>query len=450
MGQKFSLNNIKLSELQKGSAVAFAIKVLGMCFGYLFTFLITRKYGAHTMGVFTLALTVLNIVAIIGKLGLDTTLVKFIAEYSSQNRMDMVKEIYMKSFRMILISCFFLGICLFFFSPYIGKYVFKKDYLTYYLYIVSISVFPFVMIFINSESLRGLKKIKEYSFIQDLSISFLSTCMLVLSFSIVNQFSIIDKINIPFIVYIISVFITFIVSHTLWRKKSKMGSISYGNEIALKSIFNVSLPIYGTSLSILFIMWMDKIILGIFRPESDVGIYTVALKIAMLTSISLLAVNSISAPKFAQFYGNDDMAALRRVAQQSTKLIFWSSAPVLILFLFFPSFFMGFFGKEFQAGANALLMLTIGQFINAITGSVGYILQMTGRQKAFQNIMFVTVIVNLTLNIILIPRFGLNGAAFSTMISAILVNTIPFILIKRYYGFYTFSPKVVFDLKREK
>ncbi|MCC6345713.1 MAG: flippase [Nitrospirales bacterium] len=427
-------------ELVKGGLVSLLFKVFGMAFGYAFTMLITRTYGAHTMGVFTLFITVLNIVSIVGRLGFDTALLKFVAEYSSRDRMDLARDVYLKSFRTIIPFGIGLSLLLYFASPHIAARLFGKGYLGPYFQMASFAVVPFSLLFLNAESLRGLKKIKEYSFVQDMAIPLLATTLLAFSFLFTKG------LLMPFIVYLVSIFAAFALSLFLWLRRIPAAPAGNGERVELKAVLKVSLPILVSGSLYLFMGWVDKIILGIYASESDVGIYNIALKVSTLTSLSLLAVNSIAAPKFAQCHGSGDTEGLRTIAQQSTKLIFWSSAPVLALFFFFPSFTLGLFGMEFRAGAAALLMLTVGQFINALTGSVGYLLQMTGRQRVFQNVMLFTVITNLALNLTLVPRYGMNGAAFATMCSVILLNMIPFFLIRSHYGFFTFSPAVVFKV----
>jgi O-antigen/teichoic acid export membrane protein len=159
-------------------------------------------------------------------------------------------------------------------------------------------------------------------------------------------------------------------------------------------------------------------------------------------------VNSIAAPKFAQCHGVGDAEGLRKTAQLATATIFWSSAPVLLVFLLFPSPILGIFGREFREGAAALRLLALGQFVNAASGSVGCLLQMTGRQRAYRNVVIAAVVVNLALNVTLVPRYGMNGAAFAGMVGVIMLNVIPFFLIRRYFGFLTFSPSAVFFLKK--
>ncbi len=185
--------------------------------------------------------------------------------------------------------------------------------------------------------------------------------------------------------------------------------------------------------------WTDIIMLGMFRTQEEVGIYNVAVRLSMITSFTLAAINSIAAPKFAELWGKKDLEGLKRVAQQSTKLIFWTSAPVLVLYLLFPSFFMGLFGEEFKEGALALVILTVGQFVNAGCGSVLTILAMTQKEKVVRNILFISTFLNIILNYILINMLGLSGAAIATSLANIVWNLIGLIAVKLYFKFITFT-----------
>jgi O-antigen/teichoic acid export membrane protein len=156
--------------------------------------------------------------------------------------------------------------------------------------------------------------------------------------------------------------------------------------------------------------------------------------------MTLMAVNSIAAPKFAEFYGSNDISTLGKVARQSTKLIFWTSLPSIVLLGIFPGFFLGLYGPEFKAGTTSLIILAIAQFIAAISGSVGNILQMTGSQKTYQNIILSTTILNISLNLILIPIMGIEGAAIAAFFTIVIRNLVSVVVIKKKYGFLTIYP----------
>ena len=100
---------------------------------------------------------------------------------------------------------------------------------------------------------------------------------------------------------------------------------------------------------------------------------------------------------------------------------------------------LGIFGNEFIVGKTALLILLFGQIINILCGSVGYILMMTNKQEILRNIIIFSAFLNIILNILLIPKYGINGAAISSAISVAVWNIYSLIYIYRKYGFITTS-----------
>jgi O-antigen/teichoic acid export membrane protein len=429
-----------LAELVKSSSTAFSFRVIGIGFSYIFTLLITRGYGAKAMGIFALSLTVLQVSSVIGRLGMDTALLRFVAEYSSQGKWCLIKEISKKALKLVIFFSVFVSLIVFFYSSYIAQHIFHKGYLSIYFKIISIGIVPFVLYFINSERLRGLKKIKEYSFLKYMGLNLFASILLFVSFFFIKKF------YVPIVVYVISIFIMLVFSVFFWIKKfAKYKNVAnYKNKIktiSYKNILSVSIPMFLTSSLALIMGWTDIFMLGMLKSTTEVGIYRVAFRVATMISIALLSVNSIAAPKFAEFWAKKDMKGFERIARQSTKLIFWTSFPILLVFLLFPSSILGIFGNEFKKGVFVLLILTFGQFINAVVGSVGYILQMTGKEKILQYVVFIAVLVNIGLNIVLIPKYGINGAAFASMFSLAIINIIPFFLVKKYYGFYTINFK---------
>ena len=84
-----------------------------------------------------------------------------------------------------------------------------------------------------------------------------------------------------------------------------------------------------------------------------------------------------------------------------------------------------------------MVILIVGQMMNAFAGSVGYLLNMTGGQKIMRNIAGIAALLNIVLNTLLIPSYGINGAAYASAISLASWNVLAVIYIKQHYGFYT-------------
>ena len=426
------IKNIVSSELISGSSVAFSYKILGILASYIFTFLVTRNFGAEAMGVYSLSFTVLLLTVVVGRFGLDTALLRFISGYHAHGRKDQIKEVYVKSLSILVPLCLFLSFLLYYYSPLISEKIFHKGYLSPYFRIISFAVLPMTLRFINSESLRALKKIAAYSFIQNTAIFLLGSLILALLIPFFKG------IHIPVLAITISIFVASGLSIYIWLTVSGINNVHASMSTRHSEMLSVAFPMLLSGSMLLIMHWTDTVMLGMFRSVREVGIYNIALKVAALSNIFFMSVNSIAAPKFAELFSKGDIHALQNTARVSTKLIFLSTLPVVMAIFIYPSFFMALFGKEFIEGSSALLILTFGFFVNTISGPVGHLLQMTKREKEFQYIILCATIINISLNYLLIPRYGINGAAIASTMSVLFINVCSIVTIKLRHDIYTF------------
>ncbi|OMH40827.1 flippase [Desulfurobacterium indicum] len=428
-----------LKELLKNSGIAFILKIAGIVVGYCFTVIVTRHYGAEAWGVFSICLMFLQISGMFGRLGMDIALLRFTSEFMVSEDKYLIPQVFKKSLLLTLSVSSVLSFILFLFANYIAIKVFHNSILILPLKLVSIFVIPFVVLWITREVIRGLKKIAIYMLLQQLGVFALASVILVFSLMFL-------KINYPYLIPILSYGISIIIfaffALFLCRKYLMAFSLYVKpvlKQISYKYILSVSLPLLFSSVLVFIMGWTDTFMIGVFKTTRDVGIYNVVLKLSTLISIVLFSINSIAAPKFAEFWGRKDLKGLAKVARQSARLIFWMSLPILLVFVFFSKQILLIFGKDFIVASSALVILSLGQFVNAIVGSVGYILMMTGKEKTMQNIIFGGTFINVVLNACLIPYYGINGAAIASAISLVFINIVPLFLVKKYYGFYTIN-----------
>jgi O-antigen/teichoic acid export membrane protein len=198
--------------------------------------------------------------------------------------------------------------------------------------------------------------------------------------------------------------------------------ISFRSTTNTWAFLKESFPMMLSSTIMIFLGWMDTFILGIYETDESIGIYNVALKLALATSFSIEAINSSLAPKIANLYLNNLKEKFLKLIKFSTRLNFVLTLFIVSGLVIFNQWFLGIFGEEFKAGSIALIILCSIHLINSAVGSVGIIMQMTGKQKQYQYIAVVSLLVNLFLNFILIPRYGINGAAIATAVSLSVWN----------------------------
>ncbi len=425
--------DIHFKELLQGSILSFGVKVLGTVIAFMATIITTRYYGADALGVTSLVFVILNFANIIGKVGVETASLKFIAQYHSQNKPELVKEIYVKAFMVILSVSIPLGILLYFIAPILANNVFHKAYLEEFIRVQGFLVTPLALTYLNFECLRGLKKVGLFMFFNSVAL-YLFSALIMLGALVYFGGKFIPKIycnSTTVMAQNVSVLLTFFLSMIVWLRTSKFFKVKVTHVIPYGELLSVSMPMLLAS-SIFFIQnWTATFILGIYGTDVDVGVFNTIQRISSISSIFLLAINSISAPKFSELFTKGDMHGFQRFVTKSTQMIFFSSLPVLIAFCLFPELVLRFFGKAFVIGSIPLIIMTVGQFLGIISGSVGYLLIMTGYQRIYQNIILFTSFMNIILCMLFIPTMGVLGAAIANSITVILWNFMAVISIKR-------------------
>lgn len=148
----------------------------------------------------------------------------------------------------------------------------------------------------------------------------------------------------------------------------------------------------------------------------------------------MIAVETIAAPLIAELYSTGKQEQLQRIVTLSTRLASLFSIIAALLLVVFGDTVLGIYGDQFVQGYNALLILIAGQIINAFSGSSGLVLVMTGHQKSAARIAGVSTLANILLNLALIPRYGITGAAIATSASIALWNLWMLYDVKRRLG----------------
>jgi O-antigen/teichoic acid export membrane protein len=169
----------------------------------------------------------------------------------------------------------------------------------------------------------------------------------------------------------------------------------------------------------------DIVMLGLFASSGEVGVYRAVTQSAALVVFFLTAINLAVGPYISQLYTAGDTERLQLLARNSARLILAFALPVASTFVLFGKEILVFaFGPDYGVGEVPLAMLCGGQIVNAATGPLGMLMNMTGNERDTARGTAVGVLSNILLNLLLIPQFGMNGAAAATAISVLVLNGI--------------------------
>jgi O-antigen/teichoic acid export membrane protein len=414
-------------EIFSKGLISLVLKILGSFFGYVFLWMVTRTLGASAWGEYVIFLAILNILSIFSRLGIDKLVLKLVA--ASNKNISAIKSIYILSLKLILIISVSISGIIFLLSESFAYLIFDNSSVTIIVKL-SVLILPlFSVICLNENTLRGLKMIKEFAFFQRTAKMLFSVGFFIIYFYFINY-------SLPILVvysYLSALIIIFILSSLRVYNLLKNVDCDSSININYKKMLKQSLPMMLSSSILLLMAWTDSLMIGSFMGEYQVGIYNVAVKVALFTTLTISAVNSIVAPKISESFNNGKSREFKEIIYYSTRLIFYSTLPVLLFIFIFPEVILSFFGKEFIVAKMTLLILTMSQAINALSGSVGTILNMTGKQKVYGNILLIALLINVTLNYLLIPIYGINGAAIASASSLIFWNLYSVIYIYRKY-----------------
>ena len=184
--------------------------------------------------------------------------------------------------------------------------------------------------------------------------------------------------------------------------------------------------------------WVGTLILAAYNSEADVGVYNALIRISVFTNITILAINSLAMPRFAEAFALGKLDVLKKHAKEVSRLIFITSLPIFVVLTVFPEWILSIFGKEFPGNEPALYVLLAGQFIVVFTGLPSQILNMTGRQHILRNIAVFSALVNVVACIALVPLYGIMGTCIAQFLGILTWNLLSVVSVKKQFDFFTF------------
>ena len=400
------------------------IRVGGTIIAFLFSRYITKNFGADVYGLIALSFSIFLVIGVLGKLGLDTNIVKFFS--LTRDKED--SGLFYQSILKVFLASGILSGVVYWQSEFLVEEVFKepKPELIPYLNWI-LPAIPFWSVTVLSASLLRSKQMNNWFGFFNNTSRFTLALGLLLVFSLYSSEPII----------IVQAHFYAIVLACIWSCSLAFSSLKNSRFTSKKNSWQFakeSLPMMMSASVLVLLAWAGTFVMGIYRDSEEVGIYNVAVKVATLLNFCLQAVNSILAPKIASKFSEGERDASQKMITFSTKLNSISSLVIGIIILVFNQQILGFFGEEFKSARYLLFVLCFGQIINSFSGSVGVVLQMTGKQIVYQYFMLSALVINLILMFTLTPVYGAYGAAVASIVSMIFWNIGGAIYLKRQMG----------------
>jgi O-antigen/teichoic acid export membrane protein len=420
-------------ELVGGGSVAFAYRLMGLAFSYGLIKLIAKQYGAVGNGMFNIYTAWMAVFGALVTLGLNSSNVRSVAEYRAKGEWGKLRPLHDGVFRVttltsVLVGACLVGVCAI--TLWHGGQWMGLDRDT--LLLIALSL-PFnALLLVNVEFIRGAKKIAISELLR-------SPAVLILTF--IGVFLFPRGPGTPVLVFALSTAGCGLFAWTIVRRYLRKMEVEHQavlTPVRMGEHLMLALPMIVTSLVTTLNGRLDTIMLSWYQGNDVVGIYGTAVKISIGLEFVISAIKTIAMPKIAELFHGGRRAELEDTLAYSAKLIFWTTAPLMLVLVIFAKTIMGFVGPEFVAGAGVLRIMAVAHFISASSGMVGAFLNMTGGQAAFSKIVLVAVGLNFVLNLMLLPAWGMWGAAWASSISLGVWNVAAAVHIKRKFKYNMF------------
>lgn len=407
------------SELGKKSISAFMLQIAGLVVSFFWVFAAGRLLGALLYGQVAYVLSILNILLMFSKFGFDEGLVAAMA------REDITEgqKNYIISFCLricVAISVFVLLVTLCMRNYIIARSTEGNTILFVWMLPLLILETLFMLLL---GILRGSRAISQYCIASNIVKNVVRLFGLFFFCKILHWQSLFCMVIPIYISDIVGIgyCIWFLTRNHIYRHEKEFYDHC--------KVLRLSLPMFLTSAIAVINSNIDKYMIGNNMEASQVGIYSIAVKIGEVTSIALIAVNSIFAPLIANLYSRKEVTKLKSLYVTATKWIVTINIMIFGMVLLFSSDIMRIAGEEFTVGGTALFIVIFGQVVNSGVGSVGYLNTMTGKPAYNTVASIVAVLLNIGLNLILIPKYGIVGAAVASAVSVITCNLINFAFV---------------------
>lgn len=417
-----------ISALVSSAALIFVGTIFSSVSGLVERIVIGRFLGPEEYGVVSVCIAVVMLATTGCMLGLSQGIPRYIPRFNDKSDMRGIWA--SGAVSVTILSLIISGLLILFSNP-ISDMVLSSGPRVETFVVFSLSI-PFIVLFkIAVSAIRGLENTRFRIYTQDLIYPI--TRILILSILLYFGWSIQSSA----FAYLCAGIFSFVLAHLLLNRiQPLLGATTW----RFQDLLTFSAPLVVSTMMSILLTRSDTIMLGYFLPSKQVGLYSAAYPIAEGLQLILSSFGFLYLPLASRLDANDERDQTEIIYELTTKWIVILTFPAFIIFAVFPEETLHlFWGAEYTSGAAVLSILSIGFFSSAIVGRNRETISAFGFTKYVMYANTFAFILNIVLNIYLIPRYGIIGAATSSAISFVSLNIFVNLVLKMKFNISPFS-----------
>lgn len=397
--------------ITKGALGTFVLNVMNQALLFSILILLARMMSPEDFGLYSVILSVMVLLALPFTGGFLTFIIRHISKYSAAGDAARLKGVLNFSMLWVFGGAIVLSNIVFFLAPFIWQ-----ENAEFYQLGASFIFFNAMLLFYGAY-FRGFRHVIIGRFFEFFMQPFLLIVMLAALF--VSGYNASLQSILSFHIFSIVAAVVLFIIFSLFRAKPLKVKATYDVKIWIRS----AVPFILAVGLVIANMHIDIVMVGALASEEEAGLYRVASRVAAFVPFFLFALNNALAPRISGLYTQGKTEQLQHILTLSSRIVFALTMPVALCLLIFPAEILDLiFGSIYGVAATTLIILVFANLFNVMMGQVGQVMALTGYEKETAYTVLIALIINVTLNYILVPTMGIEGAAIATATSIIIWN----------------------------
>jgi O-antigen/teichoic acid export membrane protein len=422
-----------VERVARGVGVGSAGQGLGRLLGYATHASVAWMYGPAQLGFYALGITVVQVASILSQLGMDNGVVRYVAHHGAGGDTARVRGTILQSLAVTLALSLALSALLFAGAGYLAEGIFGKPFLAtmFRAFAVGLPFLTFMSMALWAT--QGFGTLKYAAFVgqaaRPLANLILLVCFYLFGVQILGAVA----------AYVLSMALGAALALASLRKVFP-GLFAGKAEYEARELSAASVPMIVANVTQYSNLWTAVVVLGIFEPVPTVGVYSAAARTAALSSLVLISFAGVFSPLAAGLYRQNRLDDLGRLYSDVSRWAFTGALAFFLVTALLSRDIMLFFGPEFAHGWPVVVVISAAQLFNSSVGPSARLLAMTGYQKAVMVSTAGSALAAVALNFLLVPRFGVGGAAAATAAALVLSNGASLFFVRGRLGYWPYGP----------
>jgi O-antigen/teichoic acid export membrane protein len=422
-------DNVLLSKI----LLAFVSQGLGIAFQFLFLIVAGRTLEESIYGQVVYVYTILSLIMILTKFGFENGMISLIAR----------KDINIEKKRWCILFCLkfvtalsiFVIAFLWFAHPVVNFFMGNGKSNYYLLKWMAPIILLESWAMIIASVIRGLKKIMPY-YIVYMHIQYgVRTVIFLVLFHFFNIGGLVSIV----VSYYCSCMIMIVCGLWFLREIHLFSGIK--TRYSVLTLLGLAVTLLLSDAVVVINNQIDQYMIGYMMDSSQLAIYSMAHNIGKVSSFALVAVNSIFAPMISEYYYGGRIHELNKLYSVFTKWVVVFNVLTAGIISICAEDVLMIAGSKYVAGKSVLIIIFVGQLASSLAGAAGFLNSMTGRPRYVMYAALSGICVNIALNSLLIPEWGIRGAAIATASAMTIDIIVNFILMYRYLHIHPYHYK---------